>query len=201
MKKILISCACCLILTTPVIAKENALIQSQNRMDHSMMAMQGMHQLKLTGDPDVDFLTGMIPHHDGAIVMSQMSMEKLTDPKLKKLAKEIIAAQEQEIAFMKDWLKQNKTRPLHINMKASENMMNKTMKVMHEMHQVKLTGDANTDFALGMIPHHQAAVVMAEQALPYLTDPKTKQFAEQVIKMQEAEIKLMMNVLATNNAD
>ena len=58
---------------------------------------------KLTGNADRDFVQGMIPHHQGAIDMAQVELKYGTDPDLRKLAEDIIAAQEKEIAFMKQW--------------------------------------------------------------------------------------------------
>lgn len=88
-------------------------------MDHAAMssspdnlyakAMETMHAgmaaAPTTGNADVDFVTGMIPHHQGAVDMAKVLLEKGTDPELKKLAKGIVAAQEKEIAFMNKWLK------------------------------------------------------------------------------------------------
>lgn len=58
----------------------------------------------LTGDPDVDFMQGMIPHHQGAIDMAEIVLKHGKDPETRKLAEGIIAAQTSEIAFMKAWL-------------------------------------------------------------------------------------------------
>ncbi len=58
----------------------------------------------VTGDVDVDFAAGMIPHHQGAIDMAEVVLEQGTDPKLRRLAREIIVAQKREIAFMEYWL-------------------------------------------------------------------------------------------------
>ncbi len=53
-----------------------------------------------TGISDVDYMKGMIPHHSSAILTSQES--NLKDPETKKLAEEIIIAQKEEIALMKE---------------------------------------------------------------------------------------------------
>ena len=60
--------------------------------------------MEFTGNPDVDFAKGMIPHHQGAIEMAKVVLKYGKDPEMKKLAEEIINAQDTEIAFMKGWL-------------------------------------------------------------------------------------------------
>ncbi|MES2551195.1 MAG: DUF305 domain-containing protein, partial [Pseudomonadota bacterium] len=56
---------------------------------------------------DVDFVKGMIAHHKGAVEMAQIVLEHGKDAEVKKLAEEIIAAQESEIKWMEEWLAKN----------------------------------------------------------------------------------------------
>ncbi len=66
--------------------------------------MHGAMDVELTGDADVDFVRGMIPHHQGAIDMAKVVLRYGKDPQMRQLAQGVINAQEAEIASMKDWL-------------------------------------------------------------------------------------------------
>lgn len=57
-----------------------------------------------TGDPDTDFLRGMIPHHEGAVEMARAEIANGTDPKIREMAEEVIRTQQAEITTMRAWL-------------------------------------------------------------------------------------------------
>jgi uncharacterized protein (DUF305 family) len=74
-------------------------------------AMDAMHQqlqkLNYSGNPDVDFVRGMIPHHQAAVDMAKVLLVHGKDPEIRKLAQDIISTQEKEIDLMEAWLKAN----------------------------------------------------------------------------------------------
>ena len=71
---------------------------------------------------------------------------------------------------------------------------------MHKDMDIAFTGDADADFARGMIPHHQGAVDMAKIVLQHGKDPAIRKLAEDVVRSQETEIKFMREWLAKRGA-
>jgi uncharacterized protein (DUF305 family) len=102
-----------------VIAQNATPEMDHSKMDHGNMTpstkayMTGMDRMMkdmmvpYTGDADVDFVRGMIPHHQGAIDMAKVVLEHGKDPEIGKLAADIVKAQEGEIAWMQQWLNKN----------------------------------------------------------------------------------------------
>ncbi len=68
------------------------------------MRMHKDMAITFTGDPDLDFARSMVPHHQGAVEMARIVLQHGKDPELKKLAQEVIASQEREVAFLRAWL-------------------------------------------------------------------------------------------------
>src|SRR5262245_5744120 len=77
-------------------------------MNEAMNVMhRDMHNTQYSGDADHDFVTMMIPHHQGAIDMAKAVLLYGKDPQMRQLAQEIITDQQSEIQLMQLWLKRN----------------------------------------------------------------------------------------------
>lgn len=81
-------------------ASTKAFVDANAKMHKSM-------EIDFTGNADVDFVRGMIAHHQGAIDMAKIELEYGKDDAIRKLAQEIITAQEGEIKMMEAWLAKN----------------------------------------------------------------------------------------------
>ena len=87
-------------------AMQQEFMQGMNQMHQDMMAAM---QYK---DPDVAFAAGMLPHHIGAVKMAEVELKYGKDPEMRKLAENIINAQQAEIEQMQKWLKVHNKKAL-----------------------------------------------------------------------------------------
>jgi uncharacterized protein (DUF305 family) len=161
-----------------------------------MSGMQGKG-VAYSGDPDLDFVTQMIPHHQGAIDMGKVELKYGSNAGARKLAEGIIKAQESEIALMTKW-KQGRapaaTPDAAVIRAAFEESNKKMMADMAGEHAHATNADLS--FLSMMIPHHQGAIDMADVELKYGKDPEIRALAERIIAAQKAEITEMNEMLA-----
>ena len=137
------------------------------------------------------FAQMMIPHHEQAVELSYLAIEKSQDAQLIELARAIITHQSSEVTTMTEWIESaGATRD------DSHSMHMQGMLTEEQMNEIKAASAAEFDrlWLEGMIAHHEGAVLMAED----VTDSKNAtvaDFASHVIEDQTAEIVLMKELL------
>jgi uncharacterized protein (DUF305 family) len=173
-------------------------MQTSNGMMSHGMSHSSMDLGVADADYDLRFIDGMTPHHQGAIAMAEDVLKNSQRPELKKLAKDIIQAQQKEIAQMGEWRKSwypkagEKLMMWHAE---SNHMMAMTPEFRKNMMMSMDLGSADDKFDLrfleAMIPHHEGALVMAKEAIAKSKRPEIKKLAQEILDSQKAEIDQM----------
>ena len=187
--------------------------------DAAMAKMIKDMTVKPTGDIDRDFVAMMIPHHQGAIDMSEAELSWGHNQQLLRIAQEIVAEELQEIAAMRaalgDKLTPSEAALLGNSASASVESGSSAparadrrqpsleaekpflaeddaamTKMMNDI-AVKPTGDVDRDFVAMMVPHHQGAIDMAQAELRYGHDARLKRIAQEIVVDQIEQISLM----------
>ncbi len=165
-----------------------------SNMNHDMSRMESAPGA--ASQPyDLQFIDTMIHHHQGAVMMSKMALQKTENDELKPFLQQIIDDQAKEIARMKEWReKWYPGKPSALNMEMPGMKMG-SEKMNTSSHEKEMQAMAAKDFDLHfidmMIPHHEGAIVMAKDALQKAEHAEIKALSNEVIREQEAEIKKM----------
>lgn len=166
-----------------------------NTPDHSHHSMDlGLAD----ADYDLRFIDAMVIHHEGAVTMAQDLQQKSQRPELQQLAKAILKAQPQEISQMQQWRKtwypKAPSAPMawHTEMKQMMAMTPEQVKAMRmNMDLGKADADYDQRFLKAMIPHHEAAVTMAQDLAAKTKRPELQKLAQAIVTSQQAEIDQM----------
>lgn len=158
-------------------------------------------------DSDVTFVSGMIPHHQQAVVMADWAVKRASDPRVQALAKRITAAQGPEIATMTSWLKAwgqpvpdaydpDSTHGGHAM--EGMDMGSDGMMSAADMNALKRASGTAFDqtFLSQMIEHHEGAIEMAKVETRSGTNTSAVKLAGRIAKAQTAEIAEMKDLLA-----
>lgn len=199
-----------LTLTIATACANSAQNQAQNPTVTDSGGMPGMdhgsgmnHKMAMDlGPADADyelrFIDGMTPHHQGAVEMAKEAINKSQRPEIKKLAQSIISAQNVEINQMKQWHQawypKASSTPMAYDAKMGH-MMPMSQQQMQNMMMKGDLGAADAQFDLrflnAMIPHHQGALTMAQDALKKTKRPEIKKMAQDILTSQQSEIEQM----------
>jgi uncharacterized protein (DUF305 family) len=164
------------------LSMENELMQSMNKTNTAM------NNAKMNGDFDYDFANLMIMHHQMAIDMSRVEIEKGSDQAIVGMANGIIVAQEIEIREMQQFIKNYKV-PMTNNQTSNSFKIATEMKsMMDKMNTVKMTDNIDKDYVAMMIPHHESAIAMAKMQLQFGTQNVIVDLSKNIIEDQNYEI-------------
>jgi len=207
MKQYLFNFKCLVVLSC--LLYSSSIVRAQQMEMHNMVIknkniyiammdtmMDKMVHCTNSGFVEDDFITQMIPHHEGAVEMAKYEIQHGRSFEMIQLAKSILTEQTSEIEQMRLWLE--KYSPVTRELPQFQQAMNQTMELMMEnMPGDGMLTDLDMAFAKVMTPHHQAAIDMAKVVIRFSKDGQTNAFAKHIISSQQIEIEQMKSF--TNN--
>jgi uncharacterized protein (DUF305 family) len=163
--------------------------------------------LKQPSKADVDFMQGMIMHHNQAVEMTELLKTRTKDSAVRELGDKIDVSQSDEMRWMKQWLTDRgfSTEMPAMDMSNMKGMDMDTppmpgMLTKVQMEALRKASGPQFDhlFLTGMIQHHTGALIMVKElfANPGAgQDPQLFDFASDVDNTQQAEIDIMRHML------
>ncbi len=148
---------------------------------------------------DLQFIDQMIPHHEGALMSSEHMISNSKRPEIRQLYENIQKSQSQQIEQMQEWRKEwypdaEQTSGMMGNGQTGSMMGNGMMD--GSSMQGMMGGNAlDAMFLKMMIPHHQMAVDMSDEALSKAEHPELRDLAQKIRDEQSSEIELMQGYL------
>jgi uncharacterized protein (DUF305 family) len=168
-----------------------------------MMSSQMMGSFDEEGKPfDLQFIDKMIPHHQGALMSSEHMISTSKRPEIRLLYENIQKSQSEQIEQMQEWRKEWYPDAGQLLGMMGDGQTGSMMGsgMMDGSMQGMMGGNAlDTMFLKMMIPHHQMAVDMSEEALSKAEHPELRNLAQEIRDEQSSEIELMQEYLQTRS--
>lgn len=171
-------------------------LQEQNSIINRML--EEMESIPHTEDVSIDFLYGMIAHHEGAIDISKILLKYGGENKeVKTISENIVADQSEEIKTMENLIKELEAKS-EIDTDKEKEYLSKYNKILEKNKIREKFKPISVDevFIKDMIKHHEMGIEMSQLVLEYTNDMNIKNIAKNIIEKQNKEIKKMKTILA-----
>lgn len=145
----------------------------------------------MRGTTDAMFIEEMIPHHEDAIAMAELALDRAEHPEIEQLARDIIETQSAEIAQMRDWYRDWFDADVPELGGSSRIMGRGRMGVPVDLEDLAEADPFDKAFIEAMVPHHQMGIMMSQMARSNTSRPEMRDLNESIIDGQSAEIAKM----------
>lgn len=157
----------------------------------------GMTEAELSDSISYNFIVQMIPHHRGAIEMSENLLKYTTNVPLQDVALQIIQEQTESIKNMRaiQWNCEklcNTERDLCLYQRRTGQIMDR---MFRRMRNAPGTNQLDVNFIKEMIPHHEGAIAMSQNALQFEICDALIPILEAIIVSQKRGVMQMQEIL------
>jgi uncharacterized protein (DUF305 family) len=139
---------------------------------------------------DAMFIEQMIPHHDDAIAMAELALERSERPEIRQLAEDVRRSQTAENAQMRDWYREWYGTQVP-ETSGGMGMMGGMMGGMTDLDALARAEDFDKEFLEQMIPHHRMAVMMTRMVGRAGGREELRALTDSMRREQTREIQLM----------
>jgi uncharacterized protein (DUF305 family) len=167
-------------------AKEGMEGKDHSKMDGGSGGMASGMMMKNGEYSDERFIDAMVPHHEGAVDMAEVALKNAEHEEIKRLAEDIVSAQEAEIKELKS-IKREEFGTSKIPMAMSADQM-RGMGMETDPRSLAKADPFDKAFIDAMIPHHRSAIEMAEVAARETKNLDIRKLARGMIEAQKREI-------------
>ena len=157
-----------------------------------VMGVYGFGPSRMGSSSSIDrhFIEQMIPHHDGAIAMAELALQRSKRPEILSLSRGIIEAQTRENKNMREWYQAWFGKAIPDTNGDDGHMMH--MEGMEgDLDVLKAAPNFDREFLNQMIVHHEMAIMMARMLAGGTERSEMKELADDIMTSQEREIEMM----------
>ena len=170
-------------------AKEAMKGMGHSKMDDGSGGTASGMMMKNGEYSDERFIDAMVPHHEGAVDMAEVALKNAEHEEIRRLAEDIISAQEAEIKELKT-IKREEFGTSRVPMDMSAEQM-RGMGMETDPRSLAKADPFDKAFIDAMIPHHRSAIEMAEVAARETNNSEIKDLAKDIVEAQRREISQM----------
>ncbi len=142
-------------------------------------------------ETDGAFVTEMVPHHESAIEMAEIAIQRAEHPEIEALARSIAASQGDEITELEAIHQRLFDAPVGEVDHGTLGLAEHEMGMSADLSSLESAEPFDSAFIDMMVPHHQGAILMARVELEQGSDDDAQALAEQIIEAQTTEIEEM----------
>jgi uncharacterized protein (DUF305 family) len=139
-------------------------------------------------DTDGAFIAGMVPHHESAVAMAELALDRGEHPQVRRLARDIMTSQTEEIGRLEGIHQRIFGASLSSMSGQHGNMGGMASGMAMSPRELGRAAAFDRAFIDAMVPHHEDAIRMARTQLSSGRDPELKRIARAIIDAQSREI-------------